>query len=125
MAPDLSFPDDFQLVLPRHTPEDDIKRSGSTYSCGGCKGVFTGLATAHCPTCHETFSTVSTFDVHRATVHTPKGRANTVRCLTVEEMTAQLDTAGNPVASARVLVFDLDRGVWHGPPRPDGWGREQ
>lgn len=35
------------------------------HSCRGCTKRWWGLAMAHCPTCHETFSTVGNFDAHR------------------------------------------------------------
>jgi len=34
--------------------------------CRGCSVHWTGLAVAHCGACHRTFSSVSTFDRHRA-----------------------------------------------------------
>lgn len=34
-------------------------------SCGGCSQTWYGKAMAHCSTCHETFSCVANFDLHR------------------------------------------------------------
>jgi|1185.fasta_scaffold77814_3 hypothetical protein len=34
-------------------------------SCGGCTATWTGVALAHCGTCHESFSGAWTFDQHR------------------------------------------------------------
>ncbi|MGY4869789.1 FDXHR family putative zinc-binding protein [Mycolicibacterium elephantis] len=42
-----------------------------------CSAQFSGLKTAHCSACHETFSTVSAFDKHRAGSYA----ADTRRCL--------------------------------------------
>ena len=38
--------------------------------CANCGEEWTGLAVAHCPTCHRTFTTVSAFDKHRTGSHT-------------------------------------------------------
>lgn len=35
------------------------------HGCSGCDNTWTGMAMAHCPTCHNTFSTVGNFDRHR------------------------------------------------------------
>lgn len=35
------------------------------HRCGGCPRRWTGLAEAHCPTCHRHFGSVSAFDKHR------------------------------------------------------------
>lgn len=37
----------------------------SGHPCGSCEATWTGLAAAHCPSCHDTFSTVALFDRHR------------------------------------------------------------
>lgn len=37
--------------------------------CQHCDARWGGLKTAHCPTCHETFTTVPTFDKHRTGSH--------------------------------------------------------
>ncbi|MCM3886651.1 hypothetical protein [Frankia sp. R82] len=34
-------------------------------SCGSCPARWSGLAAAHCPTCHATFAAASWFDAHR------------------------------------------------------------
>jgi hypothetical protein len=36
------------------------------HGCGGCANTWTGLAVAHCATCHRTFGTVGAFDRHRS-----------------------------------------------------------
>lgn len=35
------------------------------HSCKGCTNRWTGMKMAHCPSCHETFSTPANFDRHR------------------------------------------------------------
>lgn len=35
-------------------------------SCSGCTTRWTGMHTAHCPTCHTTFASIKAFDHHRA-----------------------------------------------------------
>lgn len=35
------------------------------YTCGGCNNGWGGYRTAHCASCHETFSGVTVFDEHR------------------------------------------------------------
>jgi hypothetical protein len=42
--------------------------------CANCGEEWTGLAVAHCPTCHRTFTTVSAFDKHRTGSHTDDTR---------------------------------------------------
>ena len=37
----------------------------SSYPCLGCGKVWTGARRCHCATCHENFSSISTFDRHR------------------------------------------------------------
>lgn len=34
-----------------------------------CQAWWTGLKTAHCPSCHATFTTISAFDKHRTGSH--------------------------------------------------------
>lgn len=36
-----------------------------TFGCGGCRVRWWGRSTAHCPSCHQTFTGVSGFDQHR------------------------------------------------------------
>ncbi len=38
---------------------------GAEFPCRACGQVWTGHTACHCPTCHETFSSVDTFDRHR------------------------------------------------------------
>jgi hypothetical protein len=33
--------------------------------CGGCDNTWTGLSMAHCTVCHQTFTAVTGFDLHR------------------------------------------------------------
>jgi hypothetical protein len=44
-------------------------------TCGGCAEVWTGLRTAHCAACNQTFIGPSSFDMHRPG-----------RCLTPSEL---------------------------------------
>lgn len=37
-------------------------------TCGGCDAEWTALNAAHCSACHEAFSTVRLFDLHRSAV---------------------------------------------------------
>jgi hypothetical protein len=41
-----------------------------TITCARCLARWGGLKTAHCNTCHETFTVVAAFDRHRAGSHT-------------------------------------------------------
>ncbi len=34
-------------------------------TCGGCDARWTGLNAAHCSACHQTFSGIALFDMHR------------------------------------------------------------
>jgi hypothetical protein len=34
-------------------------------TCGGCDKNWTGTSRCHCSACHETFSGITTFDLHR------------------------------------------------------------
>ena len=40
-----------------------------------CKAEWTGLKTAHCSACHQTFTTPSAFDLHRTGSHANGKRA--------------------------------------------------
>ena len=40
-----------------------------TTSCPRCNNRWTGLKTAHCTACHETFTTITAFDKHRTGDH--------------------------------------------------------
>lgn len=63
----------------------------SDYKCNGCDSTWGGLNTAHCAAkgCHQTFTTASVFDKHRAGSHS-KGRY----CLDPE--TAVNEVEGSP-----------------------------
>lgn len=39
-----------------------------------CHAEFSGLKTAHCSVCHETFTTVNAFDMHRKGSHAKNTR---------------------------------------------------
>ena len=39
------------------------------YGCSGCDARWSGLKTAHCTGCHDTFTVVSAFDKHRSGSH--------------------------------------------------------
>jgi hypothetical protein len=67
--------------------------------CKACPATWTGLGIAHCASCHETFTTVSNFDRHRA--------GSRVRGLVAGECNAP-DDAG--------LVLN-ERGQWAMPGR--------
>lgn len=45
--------------------EDDVIERKLQYGCSRCPTRWSGAKTAHCPTCHETFSGPSAFDQHR------------------------------------------------------------
>lgn len=51
------------------TPSDRPRHSGNrppgAITCNGCDRWWTGLASAHCSACHETFTGVTIFGVHR------------------------------------------------------------
>lgn len=34
-------------------------------TCGGCNKKWTGMLACHCSNCHESFSGITTFDLHR------------------------------------------------------------
>jgi hypothetical protein len=40
------------------------RHRANVWGCS-CRRLWTGLAQAHCPTCHEHFSSVAAFDRHR------------------------------------------------------------
>ncbi|WP_442407232.1 FDXHR family putative zinc-binding protein [Mycobacterium sp.] len=44
------------------------------YSCNHCGGRWGGLKTCHCTVCHDTFTTVTGFDRHRAGSFEPDER---------------------------------------------------
>jgi hypothetical protein len=61
-----------QALPYRGTPESPSNRAGITgnraptaIECSGCEHWWTGLAPAHCSACHETFTGVGAFDLHR------------------------------------------------------------
>jgi len=72
---------------------------GNYGQCAKCGDEWTGLAVAHCPTCHRTFTTATALDKHRTGSHP----ADTRRCL-------------DPAAAGLVPV---SRGTW------SGWGYPQ
>lgn len=41
----------------------------TTTGCAKCTNRWSGLNTAHCPACHETFTSPSAFDKHRTGNH--------------------------------------------------------
>lgn len=47
------------------------------HECARCENRWGGLNTAHCGACHETFTTVRAFDMHRAGSH-PEGTRHCV-----------------------------------------------
>ncbi|WP_456238810.1 FDXHR family putative zinc-binding protein [Saccharopolyspora karakumensis] len=53
----------------RRARVDGLRTRGSalsnTFTCGGCKKTWTGLAQAHCSRCHRTFAAAALFDKHR------------------------------------------------------------
>lgn len=63
-------------------------------TCGGCDARWTAPSIAHCGGCHETFSGVGLFDVHRRRSHCTDP--------------ATIKIKGE-------LVTRRDTGVWHAP----------
>lgn len=60
-------PTETMKVAPR-----SIRKAGTSASvtvCPRCNAIWGGFKTAHCTACHETFTTVSTFDKHRTGSH--------------------------------------------------------
>lgn len=51
------------------TPQPAIAIPASAIRTNCCDAWWTGLKTAHCPACHETFTTTSAFDKHRTGEH--------------------------------------------------------
>lgn len=45
---------------------NDTPLKPGEWSVGCCEGRYTGLKTAHCTVCHETFTTPAGFDRHRS-----------------------------------------------------------
>ncbi len=45
-------------------------RTPATIGCPRCPNRWTGHNTAHCPTCHQTFTGITAFDRHRTGSHT-------------------------------------------------------
>lgn len=56
-------------VSPRPNRAARNRISVLPHHCPRCNLRWGGLKTAHCAACHETFTTVSTFDKHRAGSH--------------------------------------------------------
>lgn len=61
--------------VPTQSPTEGVKvaeistpNAGMTV-CPRCQARWSGFKTAHCTSCHETFTTVSAFDKHRAGQH--------------------------------------------------------
>lgn len=50
------------------------KPRGAT-ECPRCNAWWTGLNTAHCAACHETFTGITAFDAHRTGSHTESGES--------------------------------------------------
>jgi hypothetical protein len=44
------------------------------YGCNKCANVWQGHSTAHCGACHETFTTLTVFDMHRKGTYEPDTR---------------------------------------------------
>jgi hypothetical protein len=42
---------------------------GGAIICNGCRNWWTGLGAAHCSSCHQTFTGVSAFELHRSGSH--------------------------------------------------------
>jgi len=64
MTLDLELPDWGEDPL--NLDEDTSERRSWLLTCGGCDYKSNALAVAHCSTCHETFTRVTGFDLHRA-----------------------------------------------------------
>ena len=69
------------MTIPSQSPTGSVKDAPTAarkagigapavpHGCPRCESRWGGLKTAHCPACPETFTTVSTFDKHRAGSH--------------------------------------------------------
>lgn len=54
-----------QLPPPSNRATSSRNRPSGAITCIGCDRWWTGLASAHCSACHETFTGVTNFDAHR------------------------------------------------------------
>lgn len=71
-------------------------------TCGGCSAVWMAATYCHCGGCHETFSGVSLFDLHRS----QEGEHGS--CVDPEVLRI----------GGEELTYDV-KGVWHGPAMPE------
>lgn len=106
--PQSPLPDTPRTAVPRtHTGEETAslnerptpRRPPARITHGACGRSWTGLRTAHCGGCHETFSGVSLFDEHR-NQHGERGSCRDPRTGAIGE----------------VVLVD---GVWHRPAMTD------
>lgn len=68
-----------------------------SHTCSGCPASWTGLNIAHCPSCHNSFSTAALFDRHR----------QNYQCVAPDSLRHEMGKhAGEPVMRPN------DRGVW-------------
>lgn len=77
--------------------------------CGGCDRVWTGIAEAHCTTCHRHFTGITAFDEHRG------GPDDDRRCA---DPAMLVDGRGDPKLSERLRASGP---VW-GSPSAGEWG---
>lgn len=61
------------LAAPVGVAQNSARHSG-TVGCGRCSARWGGLKTAHCMSCHRTFTTAAGFDRHRAGSHVEGAR---------------------------------------------------
>lgn len=65
-------------------PAEEQQERKLVHGCARCTARWNGKKTAHCPTCHETFSGPSAFDQHR-----DAGVCNTARGMKVRGLALQ------------------------------------
>lgn len=82
MTAQVQTPAQATKVAQRHNPTAGNRIPAQPHACPRCKSRWGGLKTAHCTACHQTFTTVPTFDKHRTGSH----HNNTRHCLPPAEV---------------------------------------
>lgn len=90
---------------PENPPEVEIQPQQTAShtrrnTCGGCDTTWTGHRTAHCATCHRTFTGIGPFDLHRSATG---------------EHGACLDPATLTTADGQPRLIQHENGHWGGP----------
>jgi hypothetical protein len=87
------------------------RHPGGAITCNGCRNWRTGLGAAHCSSCHQTFTGVSAFEMHRASSHAGGTRHR------LDPATVRSERTGEPllVSADKPWVGWSRPGTWRGP----------